>query len=555
MSLQNFSYFFFLLITICIYLRLPQKAQTPFLLLASIFFYGKNLAVSYQSTLSASGAASALFSCAVSVGLVVFLAVFVWWAALRLASHNKAIAALALEIAPEAAQNATAPHNPYILQQAHKARLLRRSVITMLAVLAIFKYYNLSPLPTLFDGSVLASLPFPLGISFFTFAAIAYLVDVARGDCKAEESLLHLSVFLFFFATVTSGPICRGAKLLPQLHAEHRFDATRTVNALRLFALGLFKKVAIADLLALLVTQVFDNIPSYGAPLLLLALICYTFQLYFDFAGYSDLARASGLFLGIELPENFKTPFFATNFSGFWARWHISLSSWLQDYLFMPLAWADVAKTPLIGKRLAQKWEHFPVELCVFLVFFCSGFWHGNTLPFVIWGLLQGVCRVGEELCHRKFGRPKRRGVPAHKLWGKRGVVFVLWSFGMLFFYMGSSGKGMADCAAFFAGLCGGWSPVRFASELNSAIAAGFYQHQLLQIAYLLFAVFTLGIGFYLDAQRFFHYKDKPSEQVLAAQKPAVKWALYYIIILCIFAGLIIQNGGFAGGSFAYAQY
>ncbi len=528
MSLQNFSYFFFLLITVCVYLQLPKKVQTPFLLLASVVFYGKNLTVSYQSALDASGAASAVFSCAVSVGLVVFLAVFVWQAGLCLTRASS-----------------------------QKARLLRRCVLVLLGILAIFKYYNLSPLPTIFDGSVLAKLPFPLGISFFTFAAIAYLVDVARGDCTAETSLVHLSVFLFFFATVTSGPICRGGKLLPQLHQQHRFDSARTVNALRLFAIGLFQKIAIADLLALLVNQVFGSIPSYGAPLLLLALLCYTFQLYFDFAGYSNLARASGLFLGIDLPENFKTPFFATNFSGFWARWHISLSSWLQDYLFMPLAWLDVSSIPLIGKKLAQKWEHLPVSICVFLVFFCSGFWHGNTLPFVLWGLFQALFRVGEEICHRKLGRPKRRGVPQYKLWGKRAMVFALWNFSMVFFCIGSTGSAapMADCAAFFAGVTRDWSPALFATQLNSAVAAGFYQHQLLQIAYLLFAVFTLSVGFYLDAQRFFHFKDKPTEQVLAGQKPAVKWVLYYTLVLCIFAGLMIQNGGFAGGSFAYAQY
>ncbi len=543
MSLQNFSYFFFLCITVCIYLQLPKKAQTPFLLLASIFFYGKNLITTYENTLANSGVSGAVFTCAVSVALVVFLALFVWRAGLALAATTDA------KTDADASQSQAAA-------KARRAVLLRRDILVLLAVLAVFKYYNLSPLPTIFDGSLLASLPFPLGISFFTFAAIGYLVDVARGDCEAEKSLAHLSVFLFFFATVTSGPICRGGKLLPQLHQAHRFDATRTVNAMRLFAIGLFKKVAIADLLALLVTQVFSNIPSYGAPLLLLALVCYTFQLYFDFSGYSDLARASGLFLSIDLPENFKTPFFATNFSGFWSRWHISLSSWLQDYLFMPLAWADVSKLPIIGKKLAQKWEHFPVELCVFVVFFCSGFWHGNTLPFVIWGLFQAVCRVGEELCHRKLGRPKRRGVPQWKLWGKRAIVFSLWSFGMIFFCIGSSSaNAMADCSAYFIGLTQNWSPVLFLSQLNSAVAAGFYQHQLLQIAYLLFAVFTLCIGFYLDSQRFFHFKDKPSETVLAGQKPAVKWLLYYILILCIFAGLIIQNGGFAGGSFAYAQY
>ena len=169
----------------------------------------------------------------------------------------------------------------------------------------------------------------------------------------------------------------RAGALLPQFKKEHRFDAARTVRALRLMALGLFKLVAVSDVLGLLVDEVFPNYRSYGGPMLVLAAVFYTFQLYFNFSGYSEVARAVGLLLGLELPENFKTPFFATNFSGFWSRWHISFSSWLQDYLFMPLAWADVSG--LTG----GKFSRLPAEFCVFTVFFVSGFWHGNTLTFV----------------------------------------------------------------------------------------------------------------------------------------------------------------------------
>ena len=167
-------------------------------------------------------------------------------------------------------------------------------------------------------------------------------------------------------------------------------------------ALGLFKLVAVSDVLGLLVDEVFPNYRSYGGPMLVLATVFYTFQLYFNFSGYSEVARAVGLLLGLELPENFKTPFFATNFSGFWSRWHISFSSWLQDYLFMPLAWADVSG--LTGGKISR----LPAEFCVFTVFFVSGFWHGNTLPFVVWGLLQASYRLGEELLHRRLGKPKK---------------------------------------------------------------------------------------------------------------------------------------------------
>ena len=527
MSLQNLSYFLFLFVTAAVYLHLPRRAQSPFLLAASALFYGVNLQAGYASALAGgASAAQALFRTAVSAALVVGLALYVWRRALRLAAAGAA----------------------------EKKRLLARAVVVLLAVLALFKYYNLSPLPTVFAGSVLDRLPFPLGISFFTFTAIGYLVDVSRGDCPAETSLVNTGVFLFFFGTVSSGPICRGGALLPQLRAEHRFDEARTVRFFRLFAIGLFEKVAVADVLGLVVDQVFGHMADHGAPMLLAALVLYTFQLYFDFAGYSDLARASGLLLGLELPENFKTPFFATNFSGFWSRWHISLSSWLQDYLFTPLVWADLSRVPGIGR----KWPRLPVELCVFTVFFLSGLWHGNTLPFVVWGALQGLYRVGEELLHRRFGKPKKKGAKPAVLWGKRAGVFCLWTFSMLFFRVGSGPDtaGLSDCAAFLAGLGRGWSPARFAAELWGAIGAGFYNKAVMQLAWLGFAALVLCIAFYLDGQRAFRFKNKPVEQVLAGQKPAVKWLLYYALVVCILAGFIIQNGGFGGGaSFAYANF
>lgn len=531
MTFQQPSYFLFLPVTAAIYLKLPRRAQASFLLAASALFYGLNLHSSYVSALAGASQTQALFRCGLSVALAIGLALFVWHMALRI---SKA-------------------------EQPKKHRLLTGAVAALLVTLAVFKYYNLSPLPSLLQGTVLEKLPFPLGISFFTFTAIGYLVDVARGDCQAETSLINTSAFLYFFGTVTSGPICRGGRILPQLRAEHRFDEARTVNSLRLFAVGLFQKVAIADVLALVVNQVFsENMATYGGPMLLLALVMYTFQLYFDFAGYSNMARATGMLMGIDLPENFKTPFFATNFSGFWSRWHISLSSWLQDYLFMTLAWADVSKTPLVGKQLAKKWEHFPVELCVFLVFTFSGIWHGNTMLFFVWGLLQACYRIGEELLHRRFGKPKKKGVPKHIVWGKRAVVFVLWNFSMLFFRIGSGPNtgAFSECGTYLSGVLHGWSPARFVTELWSAIAAGFYDKPIMQLAWLGFVAVGLFLGFYLDWQQFFHFKGKSADIVLAGQKRSVKWILYYALVICILAGLILQNGGFGGGqSFSYANF
>ena len=193
----------------------------------------------------------------------------------------------------------------------------------------------------------------------------------------------------------------------------------------------------------------------------------------------------------------------------------------------------------------------------MFCVFFFSGFWHGSTLPFVVWGFLQAAYRVGEELMHQHLGRPKKKA-PARVQWAKRAAVFVLWSFSMVFFRVGSGPdtKGLSDAFAIIRGWGCGWGLHRFASELIRAVSAGFYADPRMIAAYMLFVIFGIALAFRLDWLRFKKFKSKPSEQVLAAQKPAVRWLLYYILVVSILVGLIIQNGGFGGGvSFSYANF
>ena len=428
MSLQSFGFFGFLLVVAAVYLHLPQRWQSAFLLAASWVFY----ALAMPSMLP----------------VTIAIAVFTYLCGRGMTAR----------------------------EGARKTAFLRIGVIGLLAILAFFKYNGAFAS----DGGWQA-VAMPLGISFYSFAAISYLIDAARGDCEVEKNFIDCALFLNFFATVTQGPICRAGALLPQFKKEHRFDAARTVRALRLMALGLFKLVAVSDVLGLLVDEVFPNYRSYGGPMLVLAAVFYTFQLYFNFSGYSEVARAVGLLLGLELPENFKTPFFATNFSGFWSRWHISFSSWLQDYLFMPLAWADVSG--LTGGKISR----LPAEFCVFTVFFVSGFWHGNTLPFVVWGLLQASYRLGEELLHRRLGKPKKKA-PARVLWAKRAGVFVLWCVSMVFFRVGSSPAAapltVGDAFAYLGRCFMGWGPARFASELYAAASGGFYANAIMVAAY-----------------------------------------------------------------------
>ncbi len=252
MGLQSLQYCAFLVVVAAVYLPLPVRMQPVFLLGASWVFYALAMPAMLPVTIA--------------------LAVFTYLCGRGLAWRGGA----------------------------HKTAFLRFGVIGMLGILAFFKYNGLL-------GGVLhgwRAVAMPLGISFTSFAAIAYLIDATRGDCEVETSFIRLALFLNFFATVTQGPICRAGALLPQLSAEHRFDAARTVRALRLYALGLFKYIAVADVLNMVVDTVFPHYADYSAPMLILTAVMYTFYLYFSFSGYSEISRATGLVLGLDLPAN-----------------------------------------------------------------------------------------------------------------------------------------------------------------------------------------------------------------------------------------------------------
>ena len=503
MSLQSFSYFGWLPVVALFYLILPQRFQTPFLALASLFFFGTHASFDLSRPLDA-------FLPWAVMGFVFCL---LWFLGPAIASASGK----------------------------RRGRLVKGGVIALLAVLAIFKYYNYSPLPTLLEGTVLARLPFPLGISFFTFAAISYLVDLSREKIRPAKDPVALFVFLFFFGTIISGPICRAGHILPQLEVEHRFDRRRTVRALQLYGLGLWKKVAIADLLTLFIDVVYEDIPAQSGPMLVLGAAAFTLYLYFDFCGYSEMSRSTGMILGLELPENFSTPYLATNFTQFWARWHISLSQWLRDYLYIPLGGNRVSR----GRHLFN----------LFLVMLVSGFWHGNTLPFVVWGALLGLYRVGEELLHITLGKPAPNA-PALTLWAKRAVVVFLWGFTMIFFRIGSgSPPQISLCMEYIAGLFRNWSLSALPGQITAAVAQGFYDDPRMVLGYLAFLPLGILVAFWLDCLRHFRYADQGSEVVLAGQNRAVRWVLYYFLIGSILAGLIIQSGGFAGVSFAYANF
>ena len=434
---------------------------------------------------------------------------------------------------------------------AKRRRLAAAAIAGVVAVLAVFKYYN-AALSTLLGAGSFAKLALPLGISFYTFATISYLVDVCRGDMPAEKDFVAYAAFVTFFGTITSGPICRARLLLPQLHSPRRWDAGRVTNALRLCLSGLFRWVAIANILGLYVNQIFEHLADYQGLTLLFAAVLYALQLYFEFSGYSEIAQGIALTLGLEIPTNFKTPYFATNFSGFWNRWHISLSSWLQDYVFLPLVWGRwTSRLPVIGRRV----ENPPMISSVAIVFILSGFWHGNSWPFVVWGLLQAAFRVGEELLHRFYKKPKKRpGLPLRVF--KTAGVFVLWTTSLVFFRVGLlAGGTVSDAFSCLARMTRGWSLSGFAAQTVAAVESGFYAKPIMVTGYFTFLLAVLTLAFVADWFQCFKLRDKPVIGAVAGLRPLARWAVYYLLIGCVLVAYIMQSGGFGTVSFAYAGF
>jgi alginate O-acetyltransferase complex protein AlgI len=263
--------------------------------------------------------------------------------------------------------------------------LLTLSILFNLGILCYFKYANFfirSLEDALRAGGASSSFPvlsviLPIGISFYTFEAISYTVDVYRRKIRAERNLGHFMLFILFFPHLIAGPIVRGSDFLPQIRRKKRWNWMRMNVGLQLFLLGMFKKLAIADRIAIFVDAVYADPTSYDARILWLAAIGFAIQVYCDFSGYTDMALGTAHLLGYRLAFNFNLPFLAPNIAEFWRRWHISLSSWLRDYVFIPL-----------GGSRGSRWKTYRNLLIVMAL---GGLWHGAAWPFVVFGVIQGA--------------------------------------------------------------------------------------------------------------------------------------------------------------------
>ncbi len=432
-----------------------------------------------------------------------------------------------------------------------KKNIFILSIVSNLGILLVFKYYGF--FAENFTALTNIALPkptwiLPLGISFFTFSSLAYLIDVYLKKIQPEENFITYSLFLSLFCYVTSGPIVRANDITPQLSNPKSFDENRTVTALQLMAIGYFKKIAVADVLIKFINQVHLNIDDYSGIMLIFTAFIYSFWLYADFSGYSDIARGTAKILGIEIVDNFNTPYLSQNMSGFWARWHISLSTWFQDYIFMPIVWQNpFKKLPIIGSF----YKNPPLLSALAVVFLTSGLWHGAAWTFILWGACHALFRIIEDLMRKYYKKPDKKP-KFFKFWGKTFVVFTLVSFSQIFFASHSVENAFIYISKLFSDL----SLTNFLNQLVLSVQTGFDSTPILIYFYLAFCFISLCILINMDLYRYFKLKGACLTQSFLSMKPWLRYFCYYALIALIFAGYIMNNAGFGStGNFLYQNF
>ncbi|MBK8139117.1 MAG: MBOAT family protein [Chloroflexi bacterium] len=364
MSFVSIEFLIFFIVVLGVYFSLKGTARLAFLMAASYFFY-IYWNVSY-------------------IFLILFTAGIDYFTALK-------IDALPLE------------------DRRRRQRWLLLSIVSNMGVLFTFKYFNFFA-DSIYDlltslgvdvSPVTLNVLLPVGISFYTFQSLAYTIDVYRGNLKAERSVVRFLTFVAFFPQLVAGPIERATHLLPQFYVDHRFDYARTVEGFRYILWGAFKKLVIADRLAIYVNAVYNSADDYSGLTLINATVFFAFQIYCDFSGYSDIAVGAAKIMGFDLMVNFRQPYLSQSIREFWRRWHISLSTWFRDYLYIPLG----GNRKGFGRMLGN----------LFVVFVISGLWHGANWTFLIWGALHGGMIVVES-------------IGARRSWGKRVPHLARWA-------------------------------------------------------------------------------------------------------------------------------
>ena len=413
------------------------------------------------------------------------------------------------------------------------------SLFINLALLFGFKYFDffnvslkslLQPFNIFYDAPIL-NIAAPVGISYYTFKKLSYIIEVYRAGSEPEKHLGKFALFVSFFPTVTAGPIDRAKDLLPQFNTVHKFDYSRVTGGLKLMAWGMFKKVVIADRLALFVNLVYDKPHDYQGLTLIVATLFFSIQIYADFSGYTDMAIGMAQVLGYNLADNFNRPYFAVSITEFWRRWHISLTTWLRDYLFLPIAYAvsrRIKKDRLLNIK-AESWAYAAGILFTMLL---CGLWHGANWTYVVWGGLHGLYLV-LSFATRKYRKKWRKKLVKPKPKYLYKGVRILFTFSLVsFLWIFFRAQSMSDALYIVSHLFQGIGPL-----------PGIFPEMTVELSIAL-----VSVGF-----MFIVHLLQPHDGIreMFARKPlVVRWIIYFLLMLAV-----MNSGHFSEIPFIYVQY
>lgn len=409
------------------------------------------------------------------------------------------------------------------------------ALVSSLGLLFVFKYFDffceiinemVKPF-TIPISSFTANLVLPVGISFYTFQTISYVIDVYRDNEVPEYHFGKYATFISFFPQLVAGPIERTSDLLPQIKAKHYFDYNKATYGMKQISWGVFKKVVIADTLALFVDSMYGDFLHYNGMVLFIVAVLFSIQIYCDFSGYSDIAIGTAKLFGIDLMTNFSSPYFSKSIKDFWSRWHISLSTWFRDYVYIPLG----------GNRCSKTKN----ALNLFITFVLSGLWHGANKTFIVWGAIHGLGQIIEKnLLPLQKNNKFDMKLPSRIMKGIRIiVVFVFVSFAWIFFRADSLWDARYIITSMFVGII---HPVTYVRDgLHMAVEIGLNSFELSKMA------------LYISLLFFFDFFSMRMDviQTISNQKKVVRWGIYISFILFVLT--MIPSGG--NKNFIYFQF
>ena len=532
MALVSLPYLIFVSATVLLYFLAPKKVQWVVLLIASYVYFWLNskrlVLVLFASTLAT------------------FLA------GLRIESINRKGKQTLKESTGLSREEKKA------LKEATKKRskvILTVGVVFDLSILLFLKYFNffasnVKTVVSLTGKEIevpVLHLLLPLGISYYTLQAIAYLFDIYRNKCSADHHLPRFMLFMSYFPQIIQGPIPRYRQLANQLYEGHSFDYKRFCFGAQLMLWGWMKKLIIADRIAIAANEIFDNSAEYSGALAFFGAVCYGFQVYTDFSGGVDIVRGVSQMLGIELEQNFRQPYFAKSIEEFWRRWHITLGAWMRDYVFYPLSlsptFGNLSKKSrkLLGNSVGKK---LPSFLAMYIVYFLVGFWHGSSWKYFVFGFWNGNFIVISILLSDVYEKlhQKLHIDPESFSWRLFQMLrtFVICSFGRFF----SRAARLQVAWSMFRSVFHHWWDISFLVD-GSLLDLG------LDTANWVLLLIAIGVVFLVD---YIHERDVHIREAIAGQGIVFRWIVYIAAVLCVLI-FGIYGPMYEASSFIYGQF